>query len=294
MRKRWLLLAAALWCVFGVPLLRAQEVDLGHQTTGRLPQSYSYGGTSGGSANAQTVSLSPATSAYTAGIALDFLPGFANTTTTPTLNLDGHGAKTVVKEPGNAALAASDMTTTSLAFVIYDGTYWELQNPQTAPAAGSVSCSGLPALTGDATSVAGNCTTTVADVGGTAAATIKTRSFGTSFGGTSTAETPASSMSGSVAYLTVPYACTISAWNMTLDSGTATIDVWKIATGTAIPTVTNTITASALPAISTGTAKHSTTLTGWTTSVTANDIFGFQLNTVATAKYVEIDLQCNQ
>ena len=67
----------------------------------------------------------------------------------------------------------------------------------------------------------------------------------------------------------------------------------SIASGTAIPTVANTITASAKPALSTGTAIHSTTLTGWTTSVSANDIFGIQLNTVATAKYAEIDIQCN-
>lgn len=121
-------------------------------------------------------------------------------------------------------------------------------------------------------------------------ATAKVRSFGTSFG-----DTGGSALtSGSVVYFTVPFACTLSAWNMTLDAGTATIDVWKIATGTTVPTVTNTITASALPAISTGTAIHSTTLTAWTTSVSANDIFGVQLKTVATAKYVEIDLECDQ
>ncbi len=81
---------------------------------------------------------------------------------------------------------------------------------------------------------------------------------------------------------------------MAVDTGTATIDVWKIASGTAIPTVTNTITASALPAISSGTAIHSTTLTGWTTSVTANDIFGFNINAVSGATFIDINLQCNQ
>ncbi len=121
-------------------------------------------------------------------------------------------------------------------------------------------------------------------------ATIRTRQFGTSFGDTGgTALT-----SGSVVYFTVAYACTISAWNATVDAGTVTFDIWKIGTGTAIPTVTNTITASALPAISTGTAIHSTTLTAWTTSVTANDIFGIQLKTVATAKYAELDIECDQ
>jgi hypothetical protein len=97
---------------------------------------------------------------------------------------------------------------------------------------------------------------------------------------------------GTKSYVTAPYACTVSAWNMTVDTGTATIDVWKIATGTAVPTVSNTITASALPAIASGTALHSTTLTGWTTSVSANDIFAFNVNAVASATRASVVLQC--
>jgi hypothetical protein len=84
---------------------------------------------------------------------------------------------------------------------------------------------------------------------------------------------------------------TITGWDIVVDAGTATVDVWKIATGTAKPTVTNTITASALPAIPSGTAIHSTTLTGWTTTVAANDILGFNLGTVATAKYITVNVQ---
>jgi len=78
-------------------------------------------------------------------------------------------------------------------------------------------------------------------------------------------------------------------WDIVVDAGTATVDVLKVATGTAKPTAS--IAASALPAISTGTAIHSTTLTSWTTSVAANDIIGFNLTAVATAKYITINLQ---
>lgn len=118
----------------------------------------------------------------------------------------------------------------------------------------------------------------------------KVRDFGTTFG-----DTGGSALSsGSVVYFTVPYTCTIGAWNITVDAGTVTFDIWKIGTGSAIPTVTNTITASAKPALASGTALHSTSMSGWTTSVSANDIFGIQLNTVATAKYAEIDLECDQ
>jgi len=122
--------------------------------------------------------------------------------------------------------------------------------------------------------------------GGSGTPTV--HSFGATFDGGTSALT-----SGKTVYFTVPYACTIAAWDIVVSpSGTATIDIWKIASGTAIPTIANTITASALPAISTGTAVHSTTLTGWTTAVTANDIVGINLNAVATATYVSIQVQC--
>lgn len=121
------------------------------------------------------------------------------------------------------------------------------------------------------------------------ASNVRVRGLGASFqnGGSAL-------VAGATAYFTIPYACTISAWNVSVDAGTATIDIWKIGTGTAIPTVSNTITASATPAISTGTSVHSTTLTAWTTSVTANDIFGINLKTVATATQANLVVECDQ
>ena len=98
---------------------------------------------------------------------------------------------------------------------------------------------------------------------------------------------------GKTVYIVMPYACTITAWNVTADAGTATVDIWKIATGTAIPTISNTITASAIPALATGTSIHSTTLTGWTTAVSANDIIGINLKVVATATFVNLTVECN-
>ena len=121
----------------------------------------------------------------------------------------------------------------------------------------------------------------------TPTATTVVHSIGATFDGAGSALT-----TSTTTYVTVPYACTIQAWNVTADTGTITFDVWKIATGTAIPTVSNTITASALPALASGTALHSTTLTGWTTSVAANDIFAFTVNTVASATKASLALQC--
>lgn len=115
------------------------------------------------------------------------------------------------------------------------------------------------------------------------------RSIGASFDGGGVALT-----AGKTIYFTVPFPCTITAWNIAVDTGTATIDIWKIATGTAIPTASNSITSAAIPAISVGTAVHSTVLTNWTTSVAQNDIFGINLKIVSGATYANLVLQCNQ
>jgi hypothetical protein len=95
-------------------------------------------------------------------------------------------------------------------------------------------------------------------------------------------------------YVTVPFACTLSAWNIVVDAGTLTFKTWKIATGTAIPTVSNSINTSGV-SISTGTAIHSTTMTDFTTTaVAANNIMAVNITAVATAKYANIVLECDQ
>jgi hypothetical protein len=95
-------------------------------------------------------------------------------------------------------------------------------------------------------------------------------------------------------YITVPFACTISAYNLLIDAGTITVKFWKVATGTAIPTSTNSINTSGV-GISSGTAIHSTTLTDFTTTaVAANDIMAVNITAVTTAKYFSAVLECDQ
>lgn len=101
---------------------------------------------------------------------------------------------------------------------------------------------------------------------------------------------------GKTSYITVTFGCTIAAYNILVDAGTVSFDVWKVATGTAIPTVSNTIISGAsYLAISTGTALHSTTTSSFTsTTVTANDIVGINLQaTSGVATYAQLVLQCN-
>ena len=89
-----------------------------------------------------------------------------------------------------------------------------------------------------------------------------------------------------IKYFRSKTAGTLTGWSIVADgsSPTCTLDIWKIATGTALPTVSNTIVASAAPALSTGNAIKSTTMTGWTTTYAADDIWAIKITacTVAT------------
>lgn len=96
--------------------------------------------------------------------------------------------------------------------------------------------------------------------------------------------------SGKVAYLaTIPYAGTITAWDIVADqSGSAVIDVWKA--NAAVPTVANTITASAKPTISSAQSAFGGAITGWTTSVAAGDVFGAHLDSCSTVTSVTLTI----
>src|ERR1035441_9434544 len=112
-------------------------------------------GVDSGSVNALVVTLLPCPLALTTGLEVITLPANANTTTTPTLNVCGLGAKTITKL-GTSAVAASDLTTTALAVLKYDGTHFQLQNPQTTGGGtltsvtgttNQIACSGTPGVT---------------------------------------------------------------------------------------------------------------------------------------------------
>lgn len=87
------------------------------------------------------------------------------------------------------------------------------------------------------------------------------------------------------------YAGTITAYTITVDTGTCTAKFWKKATGTAIPTVSDNINTSGV-AISSGTVIRSTTVSDFTTTtVTANDIFALNLTAVSGATKIFVCLE---
>lgn len=96
--------------------------------------------------------------------------------------------------------------------------------------------------------------------------------------------------------LLIPFACTINSATLQADqSGSIVVDVWKKAYATSSPpTVGETITASALPTLVSAQSSQDATLTGWTTSVSANDMFRFNVNSATTVTRATLTLKCTK
>lgn len=89
--------------------------------------------TGAGTANAQTLTLAPAITAYTAGQGFRFKAGATNTGAA-TLNVNGLGAKSIKKCDGTIALVAGDITTGQIIHVVYDGTNFQMIADRKLPA----------------------------------------------------------------------------------------------------------------------------------------------------------------
>ena len=235
-----------------------------------------------------------------------------------------------------------------LASLATTGIFTETQ-PAFSDLSGSNTCSQLPALTGDATSSAGSCATTVVQVNGAAVpasanpvSTNSSRQFvastvqgnGTkvqlSTGTTTTNDCVkydangntvdsgsacasggpttnqnirsvsavfdggGSALSGTVTRCSqVNYAGTINEATIIADvSGSATIDVRTVAyssyTG---PSSASTITASATPALSSAVKYQDSTLSGWTTSLSANTVVCFVLTSPSTVTWLAANIK---
>jgi hypothetical protein len=96
---------------------------------------------------------------------------------------------------------------------------------------------------------------------------------------------------GSKGYRRQFSACTVAEWSILAVGGTITFDIWRVNSGSSLPVDANSITAAAQPALSSGEATVSTTMTGWTTSVAANSILGFNVD-AATATWARIQIRC--
>lgn len=93
-------------------------------------------------------------------------------------------------------------------------------------------------------------------------------------------------------FVIMPYSGTITEWTIIADqSGSSVIDIWKSTYASAPPTIANTITGSALPTLTTAQTAQSSTLTGWTTSVTTGDVIGFNVNSASSVTRLTLSIK---
>ena len=92
-------------------------------------------------------------------------------------------------------------------------------------------------------------------------------------------------------YPTVAFACTITRIDIAADqSGSVTVDVWKAAG--AIPTSSNKISASAPLTLSSAQIAQNGSRSGWSTSVSSGDVFGFSVATATTVTKIMGQVWC--
>jgi len=74
-------------------------------------------------------------------------------------------------------------------------------------------------------------------------------------------------------------------------TGSIVVDIWKDSYANFPPTDADSITASAPPTISSAQKSQDSTLTGWTTSISAGDILAFNVDSCSTIARVTLSLK---
>jgi hypothetical protein len=116
-------------------------------------------------------------------------------------------------------------------------------------------------------------------------------------GGSALTTSTCSFTSGQLCVLEIPFACTITAARLFADqTGSVVIEIAKTtysayAPGTH-PVSGDKITSSTPPTISSAAKAQDTTLTSWTTSVSAGDVIGFSVTSATTITRVTVSLTC--
>jgi len=90
----------------------------------------------------------------------------------------------------------------------------------------------------------------------------------------------------------IDFDCTINSVTMLADqSGSIVVDIWRDSYANFPATDVDSITASAVPTISTATKSQDATLTGWSTSCTAGEHLRFNVDSITTIQRCLISLK---
>ena len=116
--------------------LLTDAAQYGQVQNGNVSQAATVAGT----VDAITLAFTPAITSYVSGQRIRWRSGGANTVTTPTVNVDGLGAKTIKKNPASAALVVGNLGAAGAVHeAVYNGTDFILLNPILGSAADSAS-----------------------------------------------------------------------------------------------------------------------------------------------------------
>lgn len=97
---------------------------------------------------------------------------------------------------------------------------------------------------------------------------------------------------GQKGHIVIDFDCQILNWTILSDqSGSIVVDIWKDTYANFPPTVDDTITASAKPTLASAQKNQNTTLTGWTTTITAGDILAYNVDSATTVQRVTVSLK---
>jgi hypothetical protein len=99
-----------------------------------------------GSVNAMVATFSPAIASYTTGMMIAITANNATTGTTPTINVNGLGVKNIGKSGTSGTLGAGDIVTTTVALLVYNGSFFDLQNPQAQVGPSGLGSASAPAF----------------------------------------------------------------------------------------------------------------------------------------------------
>jgi len=242
----------------------------------QLPQS---GGGSGVS------SLNSLTGALTlvAGTGISVTPSGSNITIATT---GGGGVTTIgtIDSEGSPSANGASISSTNLIMQSASGTVPGLINTTTQTFAGVKTFSSAPNLSSLTAS-----TVLVLDGSKNVSSSpnIAQGTIGITIDGGGT--TPTTGVKG---FIYIPYACTINSVTLMADqSGSCVVDLWVTSYSSFPPTVANTITASDLPTLSSQQNHQDTTLTGWTTSISAGSVMAFNLNSASTLTRINLVLK---
>lgn len=91
--------------------------------------------------------------------------------------------------------------------------------------------------------------------------------------------------------LVIPFNCVISGWSLMADvAGSIQVDIWKGSYTNYPPSVSDSISPSNKALISAAVKASSTDLTGWSPTISANDVLVFKVDSAATISRVTLGL----